>query len=78
MKIDSANGKNACLIYCGDGNYRIRIYHKSDKSDFKDYEIAHSDLWFKIKDEDAFLYEDDDGKMWIDHSPATLGGMTDG
>jgi hypothetical protein len=64
-----ANNKVGCLIYCGDEQYRIRFYNP-DKS-FKDYDIKISDLFFKIDDEDAYLYEDDD-KCWIDHSPSTL------
>lgn len=67
----SAKGVEACLIYCGDGQYRIRIYDKDFK--FKDYDICHSDLSIKIDDEDAYLYEYEDNKMFIDHSPETLG-----
>lgn len=72
MKVESANGRTACLIYCGDGEYRIRIYDKIKLGMFNDYDIKHSDLFFNINDEDAFLYEDGDEK-WIDHSPSTLG-----
>jgi hypothetical protein len=74
MKITSANGKNCCLIYCGDGKYRIRIYEDAQKGLFKDYEIFHSDLFFNIDDADAFLYEDEENdRMYLDHSPQTLG-----
>ena len=76
MKVESANGRVGCLIYCGDGQYRIRIYDPVKLSMFKDYDIAHCDLFFEINDEDAYIYETDDGKMYIDHSPSTL-GITD-
>lgn len=69
MKIESANGRTACLIYCGDGQYKIRV---NKSGTFKDYDIRHSDLFFEIQDEDAYLYEQDD-KLWLDHSPQTLG-----
>jgi hypothetical protein len=72
MKIESANGREACLIYCGDDQYRIRIYDKHKLGMFKDYDIRHFDLFFEIKDEDAYLYEEGD-QQWIDHSPETLG-----
>lgn len=72
MKINSksADGKTACLIYCADGEYRIRIYEPYASS-FQDYDIKHNDLFFVIKDEDAYLYTDGI-KHWIDHSPSTL------
>jgi hypothetical protein len=68
--IKSANGLNGCLIYCGDGNYRIRLYRDET---FVDCKIAHCDLSIVIQDEDAYLYEDNDGTVWLDHSPETLG-----
>ena len=74
MKIESANGKEGCLIYCGDNKFRIRFYDELDRSIFKDYDIHHSDLFFIVEDEDAYLYEDEaSGRMSIDHSPGTLG-----
>jgi len=69
----SANGTDCCLIWCGDGQYRIRVY---DKDSFKDYDILHNDLFFKICDEDAHFYTDGD-KMWIDHAPSTRGAGID-
>lgn len=69
MKVTKANGAEACLIYCADGQYRIRVYKTSKK--FIDYDIKHNDLWFMIDDEDASFYSDGD-KHWIDHSPDTL------
>jgi hypothetical protein len=71
MNIKTANGLRACLIYCGDGQYRVRIYDERGY-EFKDYDIKHCDLFFEINDEDAYLYELGD-KCWIDHSPQTLG-----
>ena len=73
MKIESANGKEGCLIYCGDCKYRIRFYDDMKMGMFKDYDIAHCDLFFTVNDEDAYLYEHEDGKMYLDHSPETLG-----
>ncbi len=73
MKIKAANSLTGCLIYCGDGQYRVRIYDEHKLSMFKDYDIRHCDLFFEINDEDAYLYEDEQGKCWIDHSPQTLG-----
>jgi len=69
MKIESVNGREACLIHCADGVYRIRLYTSVDI--FKDYDIRHNDLWFEINDNDCFLYEDGEN-AWIDHSPMTL------
>jgi uncharacterized protein YneR len=70
MKITSANGKSACLIYCADNQYRIRVYNKDHS--FKDYDILHNDLSFVIDDADAYFYEDGQN-MYIDYSPQTLG-----
>ena len=72
MKVKSADRMHACLIVCTDQKRRIRIYDENNLGVFKDYDVRHSDLWFDINDEDAYLYEDGD-RMWIDHSPATLG-----
>lgn len=70
--IKSANGLTGCLIYCGDDKYCIRVYDEHKLGMFEDYSIAISDLFFTITDEDAYLYEDSDGKKWIDHNPETL------
>lgn len=70
MKVTNANGTDACLIYCADGQYRIRVYKTFE--DFIDYDIKHSDLLFTINDLDASFYSDGD-IHWIDHSPETLG-----
>ena len=72
MKVESANGRTACLIYCGDQKYRIRIYDEHNSSMFKDYDIRHFDLFFTIDDEDAYLYEDGE-RLWLDNSSNTLG-----
>ena len=71
MKIISVDGAEAHLLWSGD-DYFLRIYHRSGLS-FKDCKIKHSDLTIVIDDEDAYLYEDKDGDVWIDHSPQTLG-----
>ena len=72
LKIKSANGLTGCLIYVGNDQYKIRVYDDHKLSMFKDYDIKHSDLFFEISDEDAYLYEDGE-HCWIDHSPNTLG-----
>jgi hypothetical protein len=71
MKVKSANGCEGVLIYCGDDNFRIRVYHEDNS--FTDYDILHNDLVFTINDSDAYFYEDEVGRCWIDHSPETLG-----
>jgi len=76
-KLISAKGLTGYLIYCGDGQFRIRIYDQQNYAiervaTFKDYDIKHSDLFFEISDDDAYLYENGD-KCWIDHGPDTLG-----
>lgn len=76
MNIKSANGLTGCLIYCGDNQYCIRIYDEHNPNMFKDYDIRHWDLFFRIDDEDAYLYEDGD-KCWLDNSPETLGKDND-
>lgn len=72
MKIESAHGRTACLIYCGPGKYKIRVWDPTKLGTFKDYDLRHSDLFFEIRDEDAYLYEEND-KLWLDHGPQTLG-----
>jgi hypothetical protein len=72
--IKSANGLTGCLIYCAtDNKYIIRVYDEHKLGMFEDYDIAISELFFTINDEDAHLYEDDNGDKWLDHNPATLG-----
>lgn len=68
--IGSAMGLHGCLIYTGDGDYRIRFYNNTG---FDDVKIAHCDLGFQITDSDAYIYEDDKGQKWLDHAPETLG-----
>ena len=70
MKVTKAIGTEACLIYCADGQYRLRVY--KPLGEFVDYDILHSDLCFTINDPDACFYTDGE-KNWIDHSPETLG-----
>lgn len=62
----SANGKEGHLIYCGDGQFRFRVYNGDL---FTDYDILHCDLHVRIMDEDAYFYKD----KYLDHSPETLG-----
>lgn len=72
--IKSANGLVGCLIRCGDGKYCIRVYDEHKLGMFEDYDIKISDLFFEIRDEDAYLYVDETtGRKWLDHNPDTLG-----
>ena len=66
----SANGVEGCLIRGHDGTYYFRVYDADHN--FRDYELAHSDLTVTIDDEDAFFY-DDEFTARLDHAPATLG-----
>jgi hypothetical protein len=70
MKIESADGQEGYLIWCGGDRYVFRIYNKVHE--FTDYDICHTDMRVKIMDSDAFFYTDEKGSS-IDHSPATLG-----
>jgi hypothetical protein len=71
MKIESADGKEGCLIWCGGDRYVFRIYTKAPE-EFVDYDIFHTDMTIKIVDPDAFFYTDETGSC-VDHSPTTLG-----
>lgn len=68
--IRTADGLRACLIHSLD-KYFIRIYGEDGK--FEDMDILTYDLSFTIDDPDAFIYQDEDGNRFIDHSPETLG-----
>ena len=71
MKIESADGQEGYLIWCGGDRYVFRIY-KQAPNDFVDYDLRHSDMRVKIVDSDAFFYTDEKSAC-IDHSPDTLG-----
>jgi hypothetical protein len=71
-KIQSADGVEGILIWCGGDRYVFRIYDKGHINKFVDYDLRHSDMCIKITDPDAFFYTDEQGAC-IDHSPATLG-----
>jgi hypothetical protein len=71
MKIESADGQEGYLIWCGGDRYVFRIYTQAPDK-FVDYNIRHTDMRVKIVDSDAFFYTDEQGSC-IDHSPATLG-----
>jgi len=70
VKIESADGQEGYLIWCGGDRYVFRIYNEAH--DFVDYDIRHSDMRIRVIDSDAFFYSDNQGNT-IDHSPATLG-----
>jgi len=73
MKITPANNVEGCLIpITGTNAYMFRVYNSTDGS-FKDYDLRHYDLSITINDNDASLYEHDDGTLTLDHSPETLG-----
>jgi hypothetical protein len=71
MKIESADGREGYLIWCGGDRYVFRIYTNAP-DEFIDYDLRHSDMKIKIMDSDAFFYTDSKGAA-IDHSPDTLG-----
>jgi hypothetical protein len=70
MKVESADGREGYLIWCGGDRYVFRIY--DDNHDFVDYDIHHTDMRIRIMDPDAFFYTDEKGST-VDHSPDTLG-----
>ena len=69
--IESADGQEGYLIWCGGDRYVFRIYTAAPY-EFTDYDLHHTDMRVRIIDSDAFFYSDDKGDS-IDHSPATLG-----
>ena len=75
MKIESADGQEGYLIWCGGDRYVFRIY-TSAPDEFTDYDLRHTDMRVRIVDSDAFFYSDDNGDS-IDHSPDTLGIKVD-
>jgi hypothetical protein len=70
MKIESANGQEGCLIWCGGDRYVFRVYMATHE--FVDYDICHTDMCVVIKDSDAYFYTDGTDAR-VDHAPATLG-----
>jgi hypothetical protein len=70
-KIESADGREGYLIWCGGDRYVFRIYTQAP-DEFVDYDLRHTDMKVKIVDSDAFFYSDEQGDC-VDHSPATLG-----
>lgn len=71
MKIESADGREGYLIWCGGDRYVFRIYTAAP-DEFVDYDICHTDMRVKIIDSDAFFYTDG-VEARVDHAPATLG-----
>ena len=70
MKLKSANGTSGVLLLIGE-TWVFRVYHGD--GEFTDYDIFHSDLSVTINDGDAYFYEREDGSVYLDHSPQTLG-----
>ena len=75
MKIESADGKEGYLIWCGGDRYVFRIYTTAPE-EFVDYDIRHTDMRIRIIDSDAYFYTDGDYAK-VDHSPETLGIKVD-
>ncbi len=67
----SAKGIKGFLLDSFDGNYYFRVYESPGV--FKDYLVRHCDLEITINDEDAVLYEKENGDLTLDHSSETLG-----
>ena len=74
MKIESADGREGCLIWCGGDRYVFRVYTAAP-DEFVDYDICHSDMVVVIRDPDAYFYTDGTDAR-VDHAPATLGIQT--
>ena len=70
VKIESADGQEGILIWCGGDRYVFRIYDQ--KHEFVDYDICHTDMCVVIRDPDAYFYTDGT-EARLDHSPDTLG-----
>ena len=70
LKIESADGQEGILIWCGGDRYVFRIYDLCHN--FVDYDLRHSDMRIKIIDSDAYFYTGEKGST-VDHSPDTLG-----
>ena len=75
MKIESADGREGYLIWCGGDRYVFRIYTDAPH-EFTDYDIRNTYMKVKIVDSDAYFYTDEKGDC-VDHSPATLGIKVD-
>lgn len=74
MRAKYADGTRGQLIYVhGANKYYFRVYEPNGRGKFIDYDIYHCDLTITIDDADAYFYEHADGRMILDHSPATLG-----
>lgn len=70
MQIESADGQEGCLIWCGGDRYVFRVY--TAVHEFVDYDICHTDMRVVIRDLDAYFYTDG-AEARVDHAPATLG-----
>lgn len=71
MKTRKAKNVSGKLCRSIKGKYFLRVY-STDKKEFTDYDLFHSDLSITITDNEATIYESDE-KNYIDHSPETLG-----
>jgi hypothetical protein len=71
VKIESADGREGYLIWCGGDRYVFRVYTQAP-DDFVDYDLRHTDMKIRIVDSDAYFYTDEQGAC-VDHSPDTLG-----
>ena len=70
MKIESADGQEGILIWCGSDRYVFRVY-TAPPEEFVDYDICHTDMRVVIRDLDAYFYTDETGAR-VDHAPTTL------
>lgn len=76
-EVKEADGIEGFLIHSMGVGMRFRVYDKVNLDrhgcwTFHDYSITHSDLHVKIIGDGAF-YHTSDGKVYLDHSPETLG-----
>lgn len=71
MNSHPARGAQGILIRTVTDDIVLRIYNSD--GDFVDFDVDHSDLSVTITDDDAHFYQHDNGRLALDHAPATLG-----
>lgn len=71
MNHHPARGAQGVLIRTVTDDVVLRVYNCD--GDFVDFDIDHSDLSITVTDDDAHFYQRPDGRLVLDHSPATLG-----
>jgi len=79
IKVTSARGAKGCILRTFDGRTIFRVYNPVYADKFKDYDLAHSDIFVTLDaDCEAAFYEYEDGRAVLDHEPDVLGIKVDG